>query len=191
MTTASQTSPLPPSRARAGLGFLAAALPAMAVLYMAIYFPYRRDTFPARALSAYVVWVAHLAAGVLHLFDARVSVLDNTITGPFPLTVILDCTALDAQALLAAAMFAFNGTWKQKAVGLGAGLAALMALNIARIVALYVVGLRWPDGFHLVHEEVCQFVIVAAAFILFAVWVRWVGSAGGGDDRVAGQDAHA
>lgn len=185
---ATDTSPPPPSsRARAGLAFLGAALPAMVVLYVAIYFPYRRGSVPARVLSAYVVGVAKVAAGFLRLFDGRVGVLDNTVTGQFPLTVILDCTALDAQMLLAAAIFAFTASWRQKLFGLGAGLALLMALNIARIAVLYLVGLRWPDAFHLVHEEICQFLIVAAAFGFFAAWVRWVRR----DQRVAGQDARA
>lgn len=169
----------PPSARRAALAFLAAALPAMAVLYMAIYFPYRRGSFPERALSAYVVGIAGVAGRLLQLFDARVGVARNMITGPMPLTVILDCTALDAQMLLAAAIFAFNGTWRQKLVGLVGGLGALMLLNLARIIVLYVVGLRWPAAFHLVHEEICQFVIVAAAFTLFAVWARWVTAASG------------
>ena len=187
MGAATDTSPLPapPARARAGLMFLGAAIPAMVVLYVAIYFPYPRGSLPARVLSAYVVAVARVAAGFLHLFDARVAALDNTITGGFPLTVILDCTALDAQMLLAAAIFAFTASWGQKLFGLAVGVALLMALNIARIAVLYLVGLRWPGAFHLVHEEVCQFLIVAAAFAWFAIWVREVRR----DQRVAGQDA--
>ena len=150
----------------------------MAALYIAVYFPYRRGSPPERALSSYVVAVAGAAGGLLHLFDARVGVARNMLTGPVPMAVFLDCPALDAQLLLAAAMLAFHATWRRKLVGLGGGLAALTLLNLGRIVVLYVVGLRWPAAFRLVHEDICQFLIVAAAFALFAVWARWVAAAG-------------
>jgi exosortase/archaeosortase family protein len=159
------------------LAFLAAALPAMAALYMALYFPYAKGSIPERALTRYVTGVAAVAGAALHFFDARVAVTANTITGPFPLTVILDCTALDAQMLLAAAMFAFTASWSQKLLGLAVGLASLTALNLVRIGVLFFVGLNFPDRFHLVHEELCQFVIVGAAFAFFAGWIHWVGGA--------------
>lgn len=178
-------------RTRAGLRFLATALPVMALLYLALYFPYARGTLPERALSAYVVGIATVAGKLLHLVDHRVSVINNTITGPFPLTVILDCTALDAQMLFAAAVLAFPSSWRQKALGWLVGLSALTAINLLRIAVLFWVGLYWPRRFHLVHEEICQFVIVAAAFSLFARWVRWLGAGQTRGTGVAEQTVHA
>ena len=160
--------------ARRGVArFLVLALPMMLLLYGAIYFPHRAGSPAARALTAYVNLVAMLAGGALHLFDRSVTVSGNQIGGRFPLSIILDCSALDAQALFAAAVLATRARWSDKLVGLTAGIALLVAVNLGRIATLYFVGVRAPRLFHVLHEEILQMAIVVCALLVFGAWALW------------------
>lgn len=51
------------------------------------------------------------------LFDPAVLVKGPLIIGRFPLRIVMECTALDAQALFAAFVLAFRARWPQKLCG--------------------------------------------------------------------------
>jgi len=54
-----------------------------------------------------------------------------------------------------------------------AGLPALAAVNVVRLVQLFVTGVRWPGAFALAHEVVWQAIVVLATLGFFLAWVRW------------------
>ena len=95
------------------------------------------------------------------------------IDGRFSLRIVLDCAALDAHALLAAAVIAFPASWRQRAAGVLAGTVIVAFVNIVRIAILYVVGVRWPGLFPVLHEDVLQLAIVLATFLVFGAWIAW------------------
>jgi exosortase H (IPTLxxWG-CTERM-specific) len=145
-----------------------------ALFYLALYYPHDRASLPARLLGQYVELQARLAAGLVRLFDRGVTVSGNLITGRFSLAIILDCAAIDAQALYAATVLAFPAPWRRKLAGLAAGLAVITAVNLVRIATLYFVGVHWPRTFDFLHEDLFQLGIVAAACASFALWALWV-----------------
>jgi exosortase/archaeosortase family protein len=157
----------------------------MAALYAVLYYPYSPSNPLGRALSWYVTLWAKGTGWVLGLFEDGVEVRGTVILGRFPLRIILDCVALDAQALYAAAVVGFPARASSKAIGLGAGLAAIALWNLARIVLLYFVGVHWQQSFHVMHEEVLQVGIILVACLCFIGWLTWVNSAGQRSD-VAG-----
>jgi exosortase/archaeosortase family protein len=144
------------------------------VFYLALYFPHRPDSLAGRALAGYVRLQAIASGALVHLFDRSVTVTANIIAGRFNLAIILDCAAVDAQALFAATVLAFPAPWKKKLLGLGAGIAAITVVNLGRIVTLYFVGANWPRYFNFLHEDLFQFGIIAAACASFGVWAFWV-----------------
>lgn len=155
--------------------FGATAMSLMAAFYAAVYYPYAETSLPGRWLAAYVVLQAQVCGAVLHLLDGNVSVEGVLIRGAFPLAIVLDCAAPDTMALFAAATLAFPATIGRKLTGLVAGLAAIAVVNIGRITFLYVVGVRWPHLFGVMHEEILQIVLVltvACCFVLYASWIR-------------------
>ncbi|HEX6242960.1 MAG TPA: hypothetical protein VFZ61_18735, partial [Polyangiales bacterium] len=107
------------------------------------------------------------------------------IGGAFPLQIVKACSALDAQALFAAAALAFPTRWPRKLLGLCLGVALLTLLNLLRIACLYWVGLRAPDSFDAAHEEWLPAALVFAACVSFAGWARWVVTRGDGAARAA------
>lgn len=153
--------------ARAGIG-LGLGL----VSYTALYFPYPEHSTPARVLHRYLEWIAAASAWVIQRFDPRAQAQGDMVLGQFPLQIVLDCAALDAQAMLSVAILVAAGSVPQKVAGMCAGAFLLGAFNIARISLLYAVGTHYPDWFQMLHEEVLQLGMVIAACALFAAWLH-------------------
>jgi exosortase/archaeosortase family protein len=80
---------------------------------------------------------------------------------------------LDAQALYLAAVLGVRARLFDKTLGLMGGFALLTAVNLARIVTLYLVGVRAPRLFHVLHEEILQIGLVLCALLTFGLWARW------------------
>jgi exosortase/archaeosortase family protein len=152
--------------------FVVRAVALAAVLYGVIYFPYRSDNLIVRLLSAYLRGLASVAGGVIGLLDHTAAARGTTIEGRFPLQIVLDCSAADAQALFVAAVLAFPAGWRHKLIGALAGLVGLNLVNVVRIVGLYFIGIHWPGAFHVLHEEVIQILLVLLAAGGFALWAR-------------------
>jgi len=141
-------------------------------LYMALYFPYPEHSLPARGLHLYLELVAALSAALIRTFDVTAYAQGDLVLGQFPLRIVLDCAALDAQALLSVAILVSVGrTWHKLAATLF-GVLALFVANIGRIALLQAVGTHRPDWFHVMHEEVLQFGLILLACGLFALWLR-------------------
>jgi exosortase/archaeosortase family protein len=153
--------------------FTAVAVPTMMLLYAVLYAEHTPTSFAGGALGGYLDSLARLSAFFIGLFDRSVTVRGNQLGGRFALTIVLDCGALDLQAVLAAAVLAFPVPWRRRAIGLALGTGTLAALNVLRIVALYFVGVLAPGWFHAMHEEVFALVMVIGAGMVFAAWAFW------------------
>jgi len=147
---------------------------AMVLLYGLLYFPYPPDSLPVRVISAYLHGVAAVSALLIRLFDAGARANGDLIDGRFSMRVVLDCAALDAHALLAAAVLAFPARWRHRIAGVAAGTLVVAAVNVARIVVLYVAGVRWPSAFPVLHEEVLQIAIILTTLLVFGGWIAMV-----------------
>ncbi len=172
-TPISNVDALPRFRRRDAIGYICRALLIGGLAYLLLYFPYPAGTFPVRLLASYLRLVAHVSAAVAWLFDHNVVATGDLVSGRFSLRIVLDCAALDAHALLAAAVLAFPAPLALRLYGVLAGTLCLAAMNIGRIVTLYVVGMRWPSAFHWMHEEVLQLGVVLCAFLSFLAWIVW------------------
>jgi exosortase/archaeosortase family protein len=144
-----------------------------------LYYPYRPEGIGAQLVARYLAMQAAVAGAVVALFDDAVVVKGAIILGRFPMHIVMECTALDAQALFAAFVISFQATGVQKLLGLVSGISLLWLLNALRIVVLYFIGLHWPATFRAMHEEVLALAFVAAALLAFALWTRWVALAQG------------
>jgi len=180
LTSQPAAAPQPPPRAgRPRLRYFLSVAALMGTAYAALYFPYGPGTLPARALMWYLRQVARVCAAVVRVYDplattgGELGELGTLIVGRFSLRIVLDCAALDAHALLAAAVLAFPVAWPRRIAGVVVGTLAVAAINVLRIVILYVAGVRWPDAFHVLHEEVLQLLIILTTFLVFAGWIVW------------------
>ena len=127
-----------------------------------------------RALYAYLRVNAWLSNSILQLVGEHTTVTDVTIraTG-FALAVRRGCDALEPAWFFCAAILAFPAPWRRKTVALLVGASGILALNLVRIVSLFLIGRRFPAFFVTAHLELWP-----AGFILLAVslWLLWIRS---------------
>ncbi|TPV94165.1 MAG: hypothetical protein B7733_16715 [Myxococcales bacterium FL481] len=158
----------------ASLRFLVVGVVLAGSLYTLIYYPYPPVSLPAEALTRYLEFNAAATASIVSLVEDGVRARGTVVWGRFPLRVVLDCAALDAIAVFAAAVLAFPAPWRKTLTGVVLGASLLVILNLGRLVTLYFAGRADRELFDLLHEEVFQLVLVAAAVGAFARWTVWV-----------------
>jgi exosortase/archaeosortase family protein len=158
----------------------------MGTFYSLLYYPYSEGSLPGRLLSRYLELLARISGGCVSLFDSSVSVQGVFILGRQPLQIVLDCAALDALALFAATVLAFPASPRVKLKGFVVGGAIIWGFNVARIVLLYVAGVKWPRLFDILHEDVMALLLVLVSVGCFAVWAAWLrGDPGRGAARAS------
>jgi exosortase/archaeosortase family protein len=143
--------------------------------FAAYFFPYeqvgvRTEGFFATYLSGY----ARATGVVLRVLDPGVAVDGSTITGRFSMQIVRSCDAMEANILFLAAALAFPAPPGRKLAAAVAGLAVLVACNVARLCCLYFVGVYAPAHFDFAHYEAWPLLMVAFATLDFLVCARWM-----------------
>ena len=145
---------------------------AAALLLGAYYFPYDPRGLGGLLLRLYLATYARAAGGAIGLFDGSVHVDGTHIVGRTTLDFALSCDAMDVLCLFAAATYGVDASWRARALGVGVAGAAMVAINIARIVMLYFIAIYAPSRFELFHMEIFPLAIVLAAVAGFLLWIR-------------------
>lgn len=139
--------------------------------------------------------LARVSAGLVTLFDPRVAatgkILQSTTNG-FAVSIEAGCNGIEAAIVLIAAMLAFPAPWKHRAIGIVAGLAAVQALNVVRVVSLFYLGQWDAKAFEWAHLYLWQALIMLDVLIVWLVWIRTLpplasAPAPGGERREAAQ----
>lgn len=134
-------------------------------------------TAPAQKLLV-MPWTSALAqasAALLTLFDPQVvaygKILQNGANG-FAISIEAGCNGVEAALILIAAMLAFPAPWKHRLLGILAGLVAIQALNLVRVVSLFYLGQWNQTAFEWAHLYLWQILIMFDALIVWLVWMR-------------------
>jgi exosortase/archaeosortase family protein len=131
----------------------------------------------SRGVELHLVAISELARSCLAAFFS-VTRSDRTLSGDgFSATVGIGCDAAYPILCFVSGVLAFPARWRARATGLVFGIAILELANVARIAALFVIGVRFPAAFHVFHTQIFE-----GAFILLALglWVIWAFRAGRG-----------
>ncbi len=119
--------------------------------------------------------LVRISAWLLTLFDSNVNafgkVLQSTTNG-FAVSVEAGCNGIEAAIVLIAGMLAFPAPWKHRAIGILAGLFAVQALNIVRVVSLFYIGQWSLKAFEWAHLYLWQALIMLDVLIVWLVWIR-------------------
>lgn len=118
-------------------------------------------------LAGYLAAYARLAGAVLSVFESGIVVTGSQIGGRFPIEIVRNCDAIEINILFVSAVLAFPASWRRRAIALAVSLPTLIALNVLRICGLYAVGVRAPQYFAFVHEQVFPLLLVLAAALTF------------------------
>jgi len=131
--------------------------------------------FSQSIIEPYTVASAHWAGTILHWFGLKPRVADNMlISSSFSITVLRECTAIELFAFLAAGILAFPATLYQKVAGVLLSALWVAALNLIRIVTVFIAGVYRPDLFNALHEDVWAMLLTGSMVVFAVVWVRWV-----------------
>ena len=143
-----------------------------AALFGVYAFPF--ELFGAKKdwLNGYLAAYAHLAGGVLGVFEPGLSVDGTLIQGRYSMQIVRNCDAADINIVFASALLAFPAAIRKKPPLLLLGIALLVAANVTRICSLYYVGVYAPSWFKVAHEEVWPLLLVAFTVGVFMWCVR-------------------
>jgi len=119
--------------------------------------------------------LAAISAGLVTLADPNVvalgKVLRSTQNG-FAVSIEAGCNGVEATIVLLAAVLAFPAPWKNKLIGLAAGIVAVQGLNVVRVISLFYLG-QWDYKiFEWAHLYVWQALIMLDVLVVWLVWVR-------------------
>lgn len=148
------------------------------VLYLVVLFVLELLAPVDRALiQPWTAFLAHLGGIVMRLVDSSVVVYGNVIAGGsagFAIAIERGCNGIEAVIILIAAMLAYPASWRQRLIGIGAGLVCVQAVNLARVISLFYLGNWNRDWFDWFHLYVWPALIVADALVVFLLWLAWI-----------------
>jgi exosortase H (IPTLxxWG-CTERM-specific) len=140
--------------------------------------------------------LAAISAGLVTLFDPDVvatgKVLRSTTNG-FAVSIEAGCNGVEATIVLLAAVLAFPAPWKNKLIGLAAGIVAVQGLNVVRVISLFYLGQWNYQVFEWAHLYVWQALIMLDVLVVWLIWVRTLPRAqdGGGGPPSGGARSDA
>ncbi|HUJ13634.1 MAG TPA: exosortase H [Thermoanaerobaculia bacterium] len=128
------------------------------------------DQNVVRPVSA---WIAAAAAVVLRGLRQHL-VVNGTVLSSSCIAVNIQngCNGLETVLFLLAAVLAFPASAARKATAAVAGLLLIEAVNLIRVVTLYLIGCYRPQWFAAFHLAIWQTIVFATAVVFFAAWSR-------------------
>lgn len=90
----------------------------------------------------------------------------------FSFYISKDCTGWKGMLFLAALILATKASWKKRAVGLAAGLPAVFAFNLLRIIFMIWLGMSSPELFGVFHDFLWQLSMIGAVILLWLMWTK-------------------
>jgi len=127
-------------------------------------------------IHASEVGTAHIVYAVLAPFSSAARVGPEAIVrfGSFSVTIIEECTGVYEMLILGAALLAYPTRWRNTLLGFAIGIPMIYVMNVARIVALLIIGRyssNWFDFMHVYFWQVTMIVMIASAWM---AWLWWV-----------------
>ncbi|MCB1054301.1 MAG: exosortase H [Acidobacteria bacterium] len=115
--------------------------------------------------------VATTSGKILDVIGQGVTMQGTVIKNEtFQVNIRNGCNGVETMLIFASALLAFPAAWKPKAWGLVAGLVAIQAINLVRVVALFLTGVYFPKFFDTSHTVVWQTVVILFGLLLFIFW---------------------
>ena len=125
--------------------------------------------------------LVNLTALLISPFDGRVVAEGDVLRfsdGRGAVQVLAGCNAVEVSALLAAAILAFPARFRDCLIGAAAGIVALQAVNLLRIITLLYLSRGSQPLFEFFHHYVWDALIGLEGLLVFFFWARWQGRQG-------------
>lgn len=144
-------------------------LASLGVLVLAGY----RESVLGLPLADLCALTARAAFNTLQILGVPAVLSGTTISHPsgLALEIYFGCTGFLPAVCLSVAIWASPGAAQRKLMGIGVGVPILLALNLLRVVHLYVIGMTRPELFDFLHGVVWQATIGAAVIGMWWLWL--------------------
>lgn len=144
------------------------------VLSSAFALAYYQWLIESQPFQTFLIWNADVVALVLRALGEDVVTATDAVVSPrFRVRIAQGCDSLFPSGMFAAAVLAFPLDWRRKWRGVALGIVAVFAINLARIVTLYEVGVHWPSRFATIHLDVWRPLFFVLSIAIWMVWAWW------------------
>ncbi|MES1242638.1 MAG: exosortase H [Acidobacteriota bacterium] len=117
--------------------------------------------------------VARVSGATLDLLGQDVRMQGTIIrSGKFAVNIRNGCNGVEAMLIFLAAVLAFPAPWRARLLGLAIGAVAIQAVNLVRVVALFLTGAYFPSWFDASHTVVWQTVVILFSVLLWILWAN-------------------
>ncbi len=148
---------------------------ALMIAFVGVVFLTYREGVLGSLLTPVTILTTRTTLALLQLSGIEVAQLGTVIYHPdgFAYEVYYRCTGVLPVGFLTVSILAYPGALPRKIIGLAAGVPFLVALNFARLVHLFHIGVQNPAIYDVAHKVLWESVIVLAVFGLWLGWKQW------------------
>ena len=117
--------------------------------------------------------IARVSGATLDLLGQDVRMQGTIIRGSrFAVNIRNGCNGVEAMLIFLAAVLAFPAPWRSRFLGLAFGILAIQAVNLVRVVALFLTGAYFPRLFDASHTVVWQTLVILSGVLLWIFWAN-------------------
>jgi exosortase H (IPTLxxWG-CTERM-specific) len=130
-----------------------------------------------RVVEPFTGLVARTSGLALRALGEEVVRTGTVLRSPrFAVNIRNGCNGVEAMVILLAAILAYPASWRARLGGLALGAIAIQAVNLVRVVALFLTGAYLPRLFDSSHTLIWQTVVILSALLLWMFWARRIAS---------------
>ena len=123
------------------------------------------------AIEPFTAGIARASGAALDLLGQHTSLAGTVIRSPrFAVNIRNGCNGVETMLIFLAAVLAYPARWRARLAGLALGIAAIQAVNLVRVVALFLTGVYIPRLFDTPHTVVWQTLVILFGVLL---WIYW------------------
>lgn len=129
------------------------------------------------AVEPFTAGIARTSGALLGLLGQDVRMEGTVIRNArFAVNIRNGCNGVEAMLIFLAAVLAFPASWKSRLSGLALGILAIQAVNLVRVVALFLTGVYFPRLFDTSHTVIWQTVVILFGVLLWIFWANRFGA---------------
>lgn len=151
---------------------------ALFICYAIVGFALQVTPFVDQNLVApFILGITAASNLLIEVFGGSVELFGDVLRSPstgFAVKVDNGCSGLEAVILICAAVLAFPTTWKMRLIGVVACSAAILGLNLVRIISLFYIGQYSTTWFEWAHLYAWDILIMVDGVIAMLLWSRYV-----------------
>ena len=154
--------------------FLTLFIGLLVLFYVLTQFPFfKQNVFPF--VVQINAWISHV---VLNVLGQGTTIEGSVIASDaFAVDIKRGCDALEPIAFFVIGVLTYPAPFRTKIPGILVGASALFALNIVRIVSLFLIGKVSEAAFEFIHVDVWQVLFILGAIVFWVLWIMWASRA--------------